>query len=158
MSLVEIVVGSGKLRIQDIGKIKSLISPNFAVINPQCVCGLLHLKQAAFLADNAHNGNYNLSKERSTEVLLYLTFQRQISKAIQIGGIHGNAKSIAWVSFGEPPLELFDMIEADDSIISGQIFDYSNINLSSSIVNNYSFEDKQKIIMTKTATLSVQAR
>jgi tRNA threonylcarbamoyladenosine modification (KEOPS) complex Cgi121 subunit len=155
---VEIVIGSGKLRIQDFDKLKSLISPNFSLINPQCVCGSLHLKQAAFLADSAHNGNFNLSKERSTEVLLYLTFQRQISKAIKIGGIDTNTKSVAWVSFGEPPLELLDMIETDDSIISGNSFDYSNTNLDVSIINNSSFEDKQKIIMAKTATLSVQPR
>jgi len=155
---VEIVVGCGKLRIQDIDKLKSLISSNFALINPQCVCGLLHLKQAAFLADNAHSGNYNLSKDRSTEVLLYLTFQRQISKAIKIGGINKNTKSVAWVSFGEPPSELLDMIEADDSIISEIYFDYSNLNLATSIMDNVSFEEKQKIIMTKSATLSVQPR
>ena len=82
MSFVEIVVGSGSLRIQDIKKLKLLISSDFALINPQCVCGSLHLKQAAFLADKAHEGNYNLSKERSTEVLLYLTFQRQIIIAL----------------------------------------------------------------------------
>jgi tRNA threonylcarbamoyladenosine modification (KEOPS) complex Cgi121 subunit len=155
---VEIVVGSGKLRIQDIERIKSLISPNFALINPECVCGLLHLKQAAFLADNAHKENYNLSKEKSTEVLLYLTFQRQISKAIQIGGINENTKAVAWVSFGEPPIELLDIIDVDDSIISGNYFDYSNMDIDTSIIENSSFEDKQKIIMTKTATLSVHTR
>ena len=155
---MEIVVGSGSLRIQDIEKLKLLISPYFALINPQCVCGLLHLKQAAFLSDKAHEGNYNLSKERSTEVLLYLTFQRQISKAIQIAGIDANTKSVAWVSFGEAPLELLDMIDTDKSIISGNSFDYSNINLETSIIENSSFEAKQKIIMAKTATLSVQPR
>lgn len=158
MCIVEIVVGSGNLRIQDIDKLKSIITPTFALINPQCVCGVLHLKQAAFLADNAHNGNYNLSKERSTEVLMYLTFQRQISKAIQIGGINENTKSVAWVSFGETPLELSNMIDADESLISGNQFDFSNIILDSSIMDRTSFEDKQKIIMTKTATLPVQPR
>lgn len=155
---MEIAVGSGKLRIQDIDKLKSLINSNFGLINPECVCGQLHLKQAAFLADNAHNGNYNLSKDRSTEVLLYLTFQRQISKAIKIGGIDKNTKSVAWVSFGKPPSEFLNMIERDDSIISENSFDYSNLNLDNSVVDDMSFEEKQKIIMTKTATLSVQPR
>ncbi|OIR22577.1 MAG: hypothetical protein BET99_00920 [Marine Group III euryarchaeote CG-Epi2] len=155
---MEIVVGSGKLRIQDIDKLKSLINSNFGIINPECVCGYFHLKQAAFLADNAHNGNYNLSKDRSTEVLLYLTSQRQISKAIKIGGIDKDTKSVAWVSFGKPPLDFLDMIEIDDSIISENSFDYSTLNLDKSIVDNMSFEEKQKIVMTKTATLSVQPR
>ena len=155
---MEIVVGSGNLRIQDIDKLKSLINSNFGLINPKCVCGQLHLEQAAFLSNKAHNGNYNLSKDRSTEVLLYLTFQRQISKAIKIGGIDKNTKSVAWVSFGNPPSELLNMIESDDSIISKDVFDYSILNLDNSIVSDMSFEEKQKIIMTKTATLSVQSR
>ena len=50
------------------------------------------------------------------------------------------------------------MIESDDSIISKDVFDYSILNLDNSIVDDMSFEEKQKIIMTKTATLSVQSR
>ena len=99
-----------------------------------------------------------MSKDRSTEVLLYLTSQRQISKAIKIGGIDKDTKSVAWVSFGKPPLDFLDMIEIDDSIISENSFDYSTLNLDKSIVDNMSFEEKQKIVMTKTATLSVQPR
>ena len=62
-------VGSGHLKTENIEDAKSLISSDFAIINPKIVCGILHLKQAAYLAIKAHEGNYNLAKEKSTEVL-----------------------------------------------------------------------------------------
>ena len=155
---MEPLVGCGYLKTKDIGKLKSFINPNFALINPKIICGHLHLKQAAYLADEAHAGNYNLSKDRSTEVLLYLTAQRQISKAIEIGGIKEGQKSIAWVSFGNPPISLSSILDDDDSVISHETFDYSKANLDEKIISELKFEDKQKIVMTRTATLPVQSR
>ena len=74
------------MKTSDIEELKSLISPNFALVNPKLVCGEAHLKQVAYLADKAHRDQYNLAKDRSTQVLIYLTAQRQISKAIDIRG------------------------------------------------------------------------
>ena len=151
-------VGSGHLKTENIEDVKLLISSNFAVINPKVVCGILHLKQAAYLAIKAHEDNYNLAKEKSTEVLLYLTAQRQISKAIEIGGVNSDNKSIAWVSFGEIPKNLENLIEFDDSIISYENFDYSTTKLNTAYLKKLNFEEKQKIVMTRTATLPVQSR
>lgn len=155
---MEPLVGSGYLKTEDIEKIKSFISPNFALINPKVICGHLHLKQAAYLADRAHAGNYNLSNDRSTEVLLYLTAQRQITKAIEIGGINEGQKSIAWVSFGNPPISLSSILDYDDAVISHENFDYSKANLDEKVISKMNSEDKQKIVMTRTATLPVQSR
>ena len=83
---MELTVGCGRLKTKKIEDLKSLIGPNFALINPKVVCGKLHLQQAAYLSASAHQGNYNLANDKSTEVLLYLTAQRQIAKAIKIGG------------------------------------------------------------------------
>jgi tRNA threonylcarbamoyladenosine modification (KEOPS) complex Cgi121 subunit len=155
---VEPKVGSGHLKTENIEDVKSLISSDFAVINPKVVCGIIHLKQAAYLATKAHEDKYNLAKEKSTEVLLYLTAQRQISKAIEIGGVNSDNKSIAWVSFGEIPKNLDNLIEFDDSIISYENFDYSITKWNTSDLKKLNFEEKQKIIMTRTATLPVQSR
>ena len=146
------------MKLEDIEEIKSLINPNFALINPKVICGHLHLKQAAYLADKAHTGNYNLSNDRSTEVLLYLTAQRQISKAIEIGGIKEGQKSLAWVSFGSPPTFLSSILDSDDSIISHENFDYSKANLDEKVISKLKSEEKQKIVMARTATLPVQSR
>jgi len=155
---VEPKVGSGHLKTKNIEDVKSIINSDLAVINPKIVCGILHLKQAAYLAIKAHEGNYNFAKEKSTEVLLYLTAQRQISKAIEIGGITSDNKSIAWVSFGKIPKTLDNLIEFDDSIISCESFDYTIAKLDDSVLKKLNSEEKQNIIMTRTATLPVQSR
>jgi tRNA threonylcarbamoyladenosine modification (KEOPS) complex Cgi121 subunit len=87
-----------------------------------------------------------------------LTAQRQISKAIEIGGVTSDNKSIAWVSFGKIPKTLDNLIEFDDSIISRESFDYTIAKLDDSVLKKLNSEEKQNIIMTRTATLPVQSR
>ena len=149
---MELIVGCGRLKTKKIEDLKSLIGPNFALINPKVVCGKLHLQQAAYLSASAHQGNYNLANDKSTEVLLYLTAQRQISKAIKIGGIDNTIESLAWVSFGETPKKLFELVKKDESVIDISNFDSSGFN------SEIGIDKIQKIVMTKTATLSVQSR
>ena len=132
---MEPLVGSGHLKIDNIEKVKSLISPNFALINPEIVCGMTHLEQAAYLADTAHKNQYNLANDKSTEALLYLTAQRQISKAIEIGGIKEKQKSIAWISFDQVPDKLSTILNPDISILSLENFDFSNLNLDEKIIS-----------------------
>ena len=155
---MEAIVGSGYLKTKNIEDIKSLISPSFALINPKVVCGELHLKQSAYLADKAHDEKYNFANDRSTEVLLYLTAQRQISKAIAIGGITENQKSIAWVSFTDIPENLSDLVSSDKLILSHENYNYSNLNLDEELFSNLTIDELQKIVMTRTATLPVQTR
>lgn len=151
-------VGSGCIKTEDIEELKDLINPNFALINASSVCGLLHLRQAAYLSENAHTGNYNLAKDKSTEVLLYLTGQRQISKAIELGGINNTHKSVAWVSFGELPSKLSELVSLDSSVISHDNFDFSVLDLDEKLASKLSSTEKQKMIMTRTATLPVKPR
>ena len=149
---MELIVGCGRLKTKKIEDLKSLIGPNFALINPKVVCGKLHLQQAAYLSASAHQGNYNLANDKSTEVLLYLTAQRQIAKAIKIGCIDNTIESLAWVSFGETPKKLFELVKKDESVIDISNFDSSGFN------SEIGIDKIQKIVMTKTATLSVQSR
>ena len=146
------------MKIGNIEELKSLISPNFALVNPKLVCGRAHLKQVAYLADKAHRDQYNLANDRSTEVLLYLTAQRQISKAIEIAGIAEKQKAIAWVSFNQLPEKLSTLVSLDESIISHENFDYSRLNLDGQVYSELTNKDKQKIVMTRTAILPVQPR
>ena len=149
---MELTVGCGRLKTKKIEDLKSLIGPNFALNNPKVVCGKLHLQQAAYLSASAHQGNYNLANDKSTEVLLYLTAQRQIAKAIKIGGIDNTIESLAWVSFGETPKKLFELVKKDESVVDISNFDSSGFN------SEIGIDKIQKIVMTKTATLSVQSR
>ena len=155
---MEPVVGSGHLKTDNIEEAKSLINPNFALINPEIVCGKAHLEQAAYLADTAHKNQYNLANDKSTEALLYLTAQRQISKAIKIGGITEKQKAVAWISFDQLPDNLSTILTPDNSILSHENFDYSSLNLGEKLKSKLTPEEKQKIVMTRTATLPVQPR
>ena len=87
-----------------------------------------------------------------------MTAQRQISKAIEIGGVTSENKSIAWVSFGKIPKILDNLIEVDDSIISRESFDYTVAKLDDTVLKKLNSEEKQNIIMTRTAILPVQTR
>ena len=91
-------------------------------------------------------------------MLLYLTAQRQISKAIEIAGIAEKQKAIAWVSFNQLPEKLSTLVSLDESIISHENFDYSSLNLDDQVYSELTNKDKQKIVMTRTATLPVQPR
>ena len=97
-----------------------------------------------------------LSNDKSTEVLLFLTAQRQISKALKLAGISDNTESIGWVSFGTVSTDFLRVVEEDDSVISISQFDYTKFadDIDASLENQL----KQKIIMTRTATLPVQPR
>ena len=71
-------------------------------------------------------------------------------------GIQDDTKSIAWVSFGELPANLSDIVNEDSSVIS--ISKYNFLKLASDIAPNLEDSVKQKIVMTRTASLPVQPR
>tara|TARA_B100001142_G_C13833397_1_gene461357 strand:+ start:94 stop:555 length:462 start_codon:yes stop_codon:yes gene_type:complete len=153
---VKIEVGSGYLKTNDLDQILSFVNPNLALVDSRSVCGIEHLRQAATLSLSSHDNIFNLSKDKSTEVLLYLTFQRQILKALKLGGVNKNTKGVGWVSFGEVSSDLSQIITEDDSVISIDNYDFSN--LAKDVDINLDNELKQKIIMTRTAALPVLPR
>ncbi len=153
---MKIEVGSGYLKTNDLDQILSFVNPNLALVDSRSVCGIEHLRQAATLSLSSHDNIFNLSKDKSTEVLLYLTFQRQILKALKLGGVNKNTKGVGWVSFGEVSSDLSQIITEDDSVISIDNYDFSN--LAKDVDINLDNELKQKIIMTRTAVLPVLPR
>jgi len=153
---VEPIVGCGHLKTNNLEEILSFVTPDLALVNSKSVCGIEHLLQAANLSLIAHENSYNLSNDKSTEVLLYLTAQRQISKALKFAGINEESKSIGWVSFGNISSDFLDIVEKDDTVISVTNFDFTK--LANDINVSLDEKLKQKIIMTRTATLPVQPR
>ena len=153
---MEPIVGCGHLRTNNLEKLLKFVTPDLALVDARSVCGIEHLHQAARLSLAAHNNSYNLSKDRSTEVLLYLTSQRQISKALKLAGINKDTKAVGWVYFGDSCPDLSEIIAEDDSVISIKNYDFSNLakDIDISLDDNV----KQKIIMTRTAILPVQPR
>ena len=153
---MKLTLGCGHLVTSDLDKILSFVTPNLALVDSKSVCGIEHLYQAAALSLSSHDNGFNLSKDKSTEVLLYLTSLRQISKALKLAGINKNTKAVGWVYFGDSPPDLSEIIMKDDSVISIKNYDFSN--LAKDIDNSLDDHIKQKIIMTRTAILPVQPR
>jgi len=153
---VEPIVGCGHLRINKLDKILSFVTPDLALVDSRSVCGIEHLHQAASLSLTAHDNGYNLSNDKSTEVLLYLTAQRQISKALKFAGITKDTRSIGWVSYGNISSDFWNIVDKDSSVISVSNFDFSKF--AKDVNNNFDSNLKQKILMTRTATLPTQAR
>mgnify|MGYP000623864397 CR=1 FL=1 len=153
---MEPIVGCGHLRINKLDKILSFVTPDLALVDSRSVCGIEHLHQAASLSLTAHDNGYNLSNDKSTEVLLYLTAQRQISKALKFAGITKDTRSIGWVSYGNISSDFWNIVDKDSSVISVSNFDFSKF--AKDVNNNFDSNLKQKILMTRTATLPTQAR
>ena len=153
---MKITVGCGHLKTDDLDQILSFVSPNLAILDSRSVCGIEHLHQAATLSLSSHNNGFNLSKDKSTEVLLYLTFQRQISKALSLSGVNKTTKNVGWVSFGKASIDLSEIITEDDSVISIQNYDFYK--LAKDVHISLDNHRKQKIIMTRTAVLPVLPR
>ena len=153
---MEPLVGCGHLKINKLDKILSFVTPDLALVDSRSVCGIEHLHQSARLSLAAHNNSYNLSNDKSTEVLLYLTAQRQISKALKFAGINGSTKSIGWVSYDNLSSDFLDIVDKDDSVISVSNFDFSIF--AKDIASKFDNNLKQKIVMTRTATLPTQTR
>ena len=153
---MNLTVGSGYLKSNDLDHILSFVTSNLALVDSKSICGIEHLHQAAALSLSSHNNGFNLSKDKSTEVLLYLTSLRQISKALKLAGVNEDTKSIGWVFFGESYPDLSEIITEDNSVISIQNYNFPK--LAKDIDINIADIIKQKIIMTRTATLPVQPR
>ncbi len=153
---MKLIVGCGRLKTNDLDKILSFVNSNLTLVDSKSICGIEHLHQAAALSLSSHNNGFNLSKDRSTEVLLYLTSMRQISKALKLAGINKNTESVGWVYFGDSAPDLSEIINEDDSVISIKKYDF--FNLAKDIDISLDDHVKQKIIMTRTAILPVQPR
>ena len=153
---MKLTVGCGRLKTSDLDKILSFVTSNLTLVDSRSVCGIEHLNQAATLSLSSHNNGFNLSKDKSTEVLLYLTSLRQISKALKLAGINKDTKAVGWVYFGESSPDLSEIIVEDDSVISIKSYDFSN--LAKDIDVTLEDQIKQKVIMTRTAILPVQPR
>ena len=150
--------GCGKVSPNSYQTLLSLLDENLAIFDATSVCGIFHLKQSAILADQAHEYGYNLSKTKSSEVLLYLSAQRQITKSIQYAGLTEETSSIAWVSFDPPSDKLKLMIDEDMSVISVSNFNYEKFGISKKLIKQLSQTELTKLVTTKCANLPVRQK
>ena len=155
---MDFTVGSGHCQAGSDEALKALLRPELALVDAKAVCGVLHLRQAAELAQRAHTGGYALSHSRASEVLLYLTGQRQVSRAIDRAGLTPVTEAVAWVAFGEPPAELADQVTDDESVLSVDGFDYRAFGLPQGALDANPAERWPKLVLTRCALLPVRGK
>ncbi|MEE3207730.1 MAG: KEOPS complex subunit Cgi121, partial [Candidatus Thermoplasmatota archaeon] len=151
-------VGSGRCHPGSDESLKALQGPELALVDAQAECAVLHLRQAAELAQRAHTGGYALSHSRASEVLLYLTGQRQVSRAIDRAGLTPVTEAVAWVAFGEPPTGLADQVTEDEGVLSIDDFDYQAFGLPQGALDANPAERWPKLVLTRCALLPVRGK
>ena len=153
---MDFTVGGGRCQPGSDEALKALLGPGLALVDARAVCGALHLRQAAELAQRAHTGGYALSHSRASEVLLYLTGQRQVSRAIERAGLTPATEAVAWVAFGEPPVGLAELIADDKNVLSADGFDYRAFGLPQAALDANPRERWPELVLTRCALLPVR--
>jgi len=155
---VDFTVGGGRCAAGSDAALRELLGPRLALADARAVCGALHLHQAAELAQRAHDGGYALSHTRASEVLLYLTGQRQVSRAIARAGLTPVIEAVAWVAFGEPPPELAGLVTEDASVLDEAEFDFCAFGLPQAVLDANPRERWPELVLTRCALLPVRGK
>ncbi len=102
--------------LQKIKEIKAERGVDIMVANPMAVCGREHVLSAYMHSKRSVERGDGASKELYVEFLRYLTGERQISRAMEKGGVRGKS---AVILAGCPVDYLIDMlgVERDDSFL-----------------------------------------
>ena len=155
---VDFTVGGGRCAAGSDEALRELLGPRLALADAHAVCGTLHLRQAAELAQRAHDGGYALSHTRASEVLLYLTGQRQVSRAIARAGLSPETETVGWVAFGKPPPELAGLVAEDERVLDGEDFDYRAFGLPQAALDANTRERWPELVLTRCALLPVRGK
>ena len=155
---MDFTVGGGRCQPGSDEALKALLGPGLALVDARAVCGALHLRQAAELAQRAHTGGYALSHSRASEVLLYLTGQRQVSRAIDRAGLSPETETVGWVAFGKPPAALAGLVAEDGRVLDGEDFDYRAFGLPQAALDANTRERWPELVLTRCALLPVRGK
>jgi len=155
---VDFTVGGGRCAAGSDEALRELLGPRLALADAHAVCGTLHLRQAAELAQRAHDGGYALSHTRASEVLLYLTGQRQVSRAITRAGLSPETETVGWVAFGKPPPKLAGLVAEDERVLDGEDFDYRAFGLPQVALDANTRERWPELVLTRCALLPVRGK
>ncbi len=196
-------VGGGRCDPASDDALKALVRPDFALADARAVCGMQHLRQAARLAQRAHaldnrgNGDpasdggsvadsaagYALARTPATEVLLYLTGQRQVSRALAQAGLRADTTAVAWVAFGGVadgtadgtadetadgatdgapgeglPEPLPGLITRDDAVLTADGFDFRAFGLPQAALDANPRDRWPALVLARCALLPVQGK
>lgn len=90
------------------------------LVKADLVAGQEHLQFAARNALNSFNGVRRRSKSLAVELLLYVSCQRQIAKAIRLLGVDSNDSRVALIALSDSRNEIQELARLAESIIKGK--------------------------------------
>ena len=91
----------------------------YQILDANAIAGVEHLYFAAVNASKAFNQSLNISKRFSLEFVLYVSGQRQISKAIEMVGVKHDTREIALIIFAQEEELPSEVITKISKIIGG---------------------------------------
>lgn len=92
------------------------------LLKPGLVAGPEHLRMAAANALRSFKGKKPRSKSLAVELLLYISCQRQISKAIKLLGVESSDDEVVLVALSDSKIALSDL-EKNSTSILGEVDD-----------------------------------
>jgi len=90
------------------------------LVKSDLIAGPEHLQFAARNALNSFNGDKRRSKSLAVELLLYLSCQRQIAKAIRFLGVDSEDSRIALIALSDSKDAMQELASHAESIINGK--------------------------------------
>src|SRR6266852_9400341 len=90
------------------------------LVKADLIAGPEHLQFAARNAIYSFNGKRRRSKSLAMELLLYISCQRQIAKAIRLLGVDSKDSRIAIVALSESRAALEELARAAQSMVGGE--------------------------------------
>jgi tRNA threonylcarbamoyladenosine modification (KEOPS) complex Cgi121 subunit len=103
-----------------LSKLRSAPGVEVQLLKAELVAGQDHLRFAARNALHSFKGNRRRSKSLAVEYLLYVSCQRQISKAIHLLGISPSDRQVLLVGLSESKEALEELEKIAGSIIGGE--------------------------------------
>jgi tRNA threonylcarbamoyladenosine modification (KEOPS) complex Cgi121 subunit len=105
---------------QTLKQLRSINHAEVQLVKADLIAGLEHLEFAARNALYSFKGKRRRSKSLAMELLLYISCQRQIAKAIRFLGVDSRDSRIALVALSESKEALEELARASQLIVAGE--------------------------------------
>ena len=141
-------------------EVESLLSRDMRLqfVDPGIVFGRIHIESAVLHAIRAFKHGKNTCRELRTEILLYLSGERQISTAIKVAGIKRDADRCVMIILrpekGEPDSLIRKMKWVrDDTILSPEGKDLSKLGISR--IETRSADPPEDLVLERVALVDI---
>jgi KEOPS complex subunit Cgi121 len=159
--MIKIIGATGKIdpdtALKAVEKLSAKWKLEIALFNADLVFGTEHLVSAYDHANRAFKSRTNIAKTLATEMLLYASGLRQISKAIEKIGIRKGTKKVAVAFLGEPTRAQISTLLSDlslnrnDEVLMPEEKNLQAFGISKTELNAVPKEKRARLVLEKVA-------